>query len=328
MFCNVGFIGTGVMASETAEKIKHVEGLVKYAVASRNIDRAKAFAYEHGFEKYYGSYEELVSDSKVDLIYIATPQAFHYEQMKLCIQMGKNVLCEKPFTLNRTQATEILALAKQKNVFVSEALWCRYIPMAAKIQSFLKSGIIGDIQHVNVQLCYNVWSKERIRSLKTGGGALLECGIYGINFISLVFGPNVKKVIAHAVFDPDEKTDIYETVFLDYENGHDAVLFCTAQNTGSRTAMIYGSNGYAVIDHVNVYDRLSVYDNKHNLLYSESTDPDCCGVCCEFIEAMNCINHGKIQSQASSFDMIFSVMGTLDKIRDVICMKYPSEKTK
>ena len=140
----IGILGTGKIAGVMAGTIKKMKNVKCYGVASRSEERAQEFANQYGIKVAYTSYEELVLDEKIDLVYIATPHSEHYANMKLCIENGKNVLCEKAFTANAAQAEEILMLAREKDVFVTEAMWVRYMPMLTTIKGVINSGIIGE----------------------------------------------------------------------------------------------------------------------------------------------------------------------------------------
>ena len=131
--------GPGNIAKCMAEAVTPLEKVERYAVASRDLDRAQAFAKEWDFEKAYGSYEELVADPEVELIYVATPHSHHYEHAKMCLEAGKNVLLEKAFTVNAKQAEELIALAKEKKVLLAEAIWTRYMPSRKMIDDLIES---------------------------------------------------------------------------------------------------------------------------------------------------------------------------------------------
>lgn len=134
----IGIIGCGGIAKKMAATLGKMKEVQRYAVASRNQEKAQVFANEWGFEKAYGSYEELANDPQVDLIYIATPHAMHYDNARMCIEKGKPVLCEKSFTANARQAEELLSFAHEKKVFITEAIWTRYMPLSLTIQDLLK----------------------------------------------------------------------------------------------------------------------------------------------------------------------------------------------
>ena len=151
---NIGIIGTGNIASVMAQTISKMKGVKLYAVASRQKVRAEVFAGKYGCKKAYGSYEELAEDDKVDLVYIATPHSEHYANVKLCLMKDKPVLCEKAFTANAVQAEELIFLAKERNIFLAEAMWTRYMPMLTTIREVLGSGVIGEPKTLTANLGY------------------------------------------------------------------------------------------------------------------------------------------------------------------------------
>ena len=154
---NVGILGAGNIAGIMAKTINAMEDATLYAIGSRNYEKALEFAKEYAIEKAYGSYEELVKDENIDLIYVASPHSHHYEHMKLCIEHGRNVLCEKAFTFNRKEAEEIVALAAEKKVYLAEAIWTRYMPSRKMIQDVISSGIIVPIKTATCNLAYPIF---------------------------------------------------------------------------------------------------------------------------------------------------------------------------
>ena len=158
---NIGIIGCGSIAAKMAATLGGMKGVKRYAVASRTVEKAKAFAEKWQFAKAYGSYEELASDAEVDLIYIATPHAMHYDNARLCIEKGKPVLCEKAFTANARQAADLLKLAEEKKVFLTEAIWTRYMPLSLKIRELLEEGVIGTPHILSANLGYVIDRKEQ-----------------------------------------------------------------------------------------------------------------------------------------------------------------------
>ena len=149
---NWGIIATGKIAAKLAEAINYSDNSILYAVASRNDDKAIAVAEKFGAEKHYGSYEQLADDPNIDIIYIASPMAQHYENAKMCIEKGKNVLCEKTVTLNCKQLDELILLAEKHSVIFMEAMWMKFIPAFRKAKEWISSGKIGDIKLVRADL--------------------------------------------------------------------------------------------------------------------------------------------------------------------------------
>ena len=150
----MGILGAGRIAVTMAQTIAQMPDVTSWAVGARSLERAQKFAEEYGFEKAYGSYEELAADPELDLIYVATPHALHAEHIRLCLEHGKNVLAEKAFTLTADQAREVLALAEQKGLLLTEAIWTRYMPMRRKLEEVLESGVIGKPTSLWANLSY------------------------------------------------------------------------------------------------------------------------------------------------------------------------------
>ena len=140
---NIGIMGAGNIGGTMAGTIAKIQDVTCYGIASRELQKAEQFAAKFGVTRAYGSYEEMLADPMIELVYVATPHSQHYENMMLCIEYGKPVLCEKAFTVNAKQAREVLDFAKEKNVFVTEAMWTRYMPMRNTITEVLASKIIG-----------------------------------------------------------------------------------------------------------------------------------------------------------------------------------------
>ena len=178
----IGILGAGNISRKVAPALVALPEIECYAVASRDLEKARAFADEFGFEKVYGSYEALLSDPAVELVYVATPHSHHYEHMMLCLQYGKHVICEKAFTMNARQAVQVCAAAREKGLFVAEAIWTRYMPSRKMIQQILDSGVIGKPNTLTANLSYVISDKQRIYDPALAGGALLDIGVYGLNF--------------------------------------------------------------------------------------------------------------------------------------------------
>ncbi len=178
---NVGIMGAGNIAGVMADTLNKMKGVRLYAVASREKVKADVFAGKYGCKKAYGSYEELVTDKKADLIYIATPHSEHFANARLCIEHGKPVLCEKAFTANAAQAEELIKLSEEKGVFLAEAIWTRYMPMLSTIREVLGSGVIGEPKTLTANLGYVIDNVPRLLEPALAGGALLDVGVYTLN---------------------------------------------------------------------------------------------------------------------------------------------------
>ena len=168
----IGIIGTGWIAEKMAITLKGMKGVEAYAVASRQLQTARNFADRWGFTRAYGSYEEMLDDEEVELVYIATPHSHHFEHARMSLLKGKAVLCEKAFTANARQAEELLNLAKEKELFITEAIWTRYMPLSQTINDLVNGGIIGRPMTLSANLGYPIGNRERLRQPALAGGAL------------------------------------------------------------------------------------------------------------------------------------------------------------
>ena len=193
----IAILGAGHIAATMAATVRQMEGAEIYAVASRSLERAEAFARQFGIARAYGSYEEMLSDPKVELVYVATPHSHHAEHARMCILHGKPTLVEKAFTANARQAEEVLQLAAERHVLVTEAIWTRYMPFSKTIVELANSGIIGRPMKLSAHLSYPMADKERIVRPELAGGALLDIGVYCINFAVMAFGDDIKRISAH-----------------------------------------------------------------------------------------------------------------------------------
>ena len=242
---NIGFIGAGNIAETMAKTIAKIKEVESYAVSARDLKRSKAFAKKYGFKKFYGSYEEMLQDEKIDLVYIATPHSHHYEHIKLCLNNNKNVICEKAFTVNAKQAREVLILAKKKKLLLAEAIWTRYMPSRQIINDTIKSGIIGKVTSLTANLGYVINKVPRLIEPELAGGALLDVGVYTINFALMVFGNKIKKIDSSCV-KTSKGVDEQNSITLTFEDNKMAILNSTMSALTNREGVINGDKGYMV----------------------------------------------------------------------------------
>ena len=256
----IGIIGAGWIAEKMAEAIAPFQDMCIYAIASRSIDKARSFAARWKVEKAYGSYEELVSDPAVDLVYIATPHSHHYEHAMLAVNHGKPVLVEKAFTANARQAEDLINAAKAKGVFITEAIWTRYMPLSHKIKEIMDSGIIGEPRVLTATLCYMMEDKERIVRADLCGGALLDLGVYTLNFARMYFGTDIVKTVTNCHLGPTGM-DMHESISLSFADGRMANLQAGALCLNDRQGIISGTEGYIRVDNINCPEVVEVYRN-------------------------------------------------------------------
>ena len=247
---NIGILGAGSIARQMAYTISKMDNAINYAIASRDYKKSQKFAKEFRVIKAYGSYEEMIKDPEVELVYIATPHSLHYEHAKLCLNNGKHVLCEKAFTINEKQAEELFEIAKEKNLFITEAIWTRYMPMRKTLDDILESDVIGELHSLTANLGYRINNVPRLVDPNLAGGSLLDVGVYTLNFASMVFGNNIKD-ISSTVIKTDTGVDAQNSITLYYENNRMAILHSTMMSRTDRRGIIYGSKGYIEVENIN-----------------------------------------------------------------------------
>ena len=321
----IGVLGTGNIVHSITATLKKMSNMECYAIASRTRERAERAAKEFGYEVAYDSYEELVEDPLVELVYIATPHSRHYEDMKLCIAARKPVLCEKAFTMNSAQAREIKELAAKAGVYVAEAIWTRYMPSRQLINETLASGIIGKVCTLTANLSYTISGNYRIVAPELAGGALLDVGVYGINFALMHFGEEVERVES-SVQMTDTGVDGMESITLHYKDGRVAVLTHGIYGRSDRKGIFYGDKGYMVVENINNPQSISVYDQGDNLIKFLAVPEQVSGYEYQFTEAARCIGEGRTESDSMPLDDSIRVMEVMDGLRAQWGLVYPQER--
>ncbi len=320
----IGVLGTGKIVKVVTETLARMEQVECYAIASRTLERAQEAAKEYGYAKAYGSYEELVADPEVGLVYIATPHSRHYEDMKLCIQYKKPVLCEKAFTMNSQQAKEIKGLAEKEGVYVAEAIWTRYMPSRKMIQDMLDSGIIGKVSTLTANLSYVISQNYRIVAPELAGGALLDVGVYGLNFATMHFGTDIERIESSVQFT-DTGVDGMESITIYYKDGRMAVLTHGIYARSDRKGIFYGDKGYMVVENINNPQSISVFDTDDKLVQRIDVPEQISGYEYEFEEAIECIQQGEIESKSMPLKDSIFIMDIADSIRRQWGLVYPQE---
>jgi predicted dehydrogenase len=297
------------------------------AVGSRTKESADNFAAEYSIPHAYGSYEELAAAPDVDIIFVGTPNPFHYENAKLALEAGKGVLCEKPFMLNAAEAAELIAYARAKGLFFCEAMWTRFFPAADKIREWLADRVIGDIRLVTANFGFNarVTNDSRLFNLGLGGGALLDVGTYDIAFATMVYGPDAPRSIAASAYFADTGVDAVTSVTLGYGSGL-ASLNCGVVASLRNNAVIYGSGGVIEIPdsfwspHTVLLnagrDRHEVFECKYEFNGYEY----------EVREMARCFAAGLTDSPLMTLADSLNTMKIMDESRRQIGLVYPNEK--
>lgn len=323
---NIGIIGSGNIAGVMADTIKRMKNVRLYAVASRSKVKADVFAEKYGCKKAYGSYEELASDSKVDLVYIATPHSEHYENAKLCLLNGKPVLCEKAFTANAAQAKELIRISQERRVLLAEAIWTRYMPMLATIREVLGSGIIGEPKTLTANLGYLIERVARLQEPALAGGALLDVGVYTLNFASMIFGDDIETIESSCTYT---KTGVDEqnSITIYYKDGRMAVLNSSMISLSDRKGIIYGTKGFAIIENINNYESITVFDPRYKEVASYKRPRQISGYEYEVDACIKALENGEIECGEMPHSEIIRMMEIMDGLRAKWGIVYPFEKS-
>ncbi len=321
----IGILGTGGIAHSVAPAWLALPEIECYAAASRTPGKAAQFAEEFGFQKVCTSYEAMLFDPEVELVYVATPHSHHYEHMMLCLEYGKHVICEKAFTMNARQAKQIRQTAREKGVYVAEAIWTRYMPSRQIIQQVLDSGIIGKANTLTANLSYVIGGVRRITDPALAGGALLDISVYGINFALMHFGDDIARVESSVQFT-DTGVDAMETITIFYKDGRMAVLTHSIYCRSDRKGIIHGDKGYMVVENINNPQSVHVYDLNDELVACYDVPAQVNGYEYEFAEAVRCIGEGKLESDSMPMDETVKVMEFMDSLRKQWGVVYPQER--
>ncbi len=320
-----GIIGTGRIARSFAVAIKGSDNAVLYAVASRSADKAAAFAGEFGFEKSFGSYAELASDSSVDIVYIATPMASHFADSMLCIDHGRNVLCEKSIALNSAQLEKMLAAAKDKDVFFMEAMWMKCRPTYLKALEWINTGRIGRVRYIKADFCCSVPynRNDRLFSPECGGGALLDLGVYPITLAADILGSSPDEIItdANIIFG----VDMSNSITLRYKDSA-AVLQSGFEMQLPNRALISGDEGMIVFgEGFHCSSEITLFDREGRELERSIIPVIVNGYEYEILEAQRCLEKGLKESPLVTHSSTLAVMRIMDKCRKDWGLVYPDE---
>jgi len=334
-----GIMGTGRIANDFALAMQGVSNVLISAVGSRDLDLAQKFANKFKIANAHGSYEDVAKDASVDIVYVSTLHNQHKENMVSCLQHGKHVLCEKPFTLNAEEAAEVLELAKEKKLFVMEAMWTRCFPLMTKLKELLQKGQIGELKTLYADYGYNASKQNdapRLWEPEMAGGALLDIGIYPISLASFVFGPNAPSKVNAISEMTDKGIDAQTIMNIQYKNGELCSMECSIVTKPPTAVHIIGKEGRIYIhgSHWNAPTHMTlIKDGKPDeefdyplpnipgeYYFSRSS-----GLSYEIDEVIRCLNKKLLESPKMPLQESLTIMQTVDKIRAQVGLKYPQE---
>lgn len=322
---NMAIMGAGNIARQMAVAVNGLQSQVRaYAVASRSLEKAEAFAREWHFQKAYGSYEELAADPEVDLVYIATPHAMHYDNARLCVEHGKAVLVEKAFTANAAQARELIRLAEEKKVFLTEAIWTRYMPGRQIVERLLAQGVIGEPISLEAEFSVPLSHKQRMYDPALAGGALLDLGMYCLTFASMYFGDEIAKVTSRAE-KLDTGVDAVDDIYYTYADGKKAHLRTSMVTGPVNRGEIKGMQGRIEVDTLNNFAAIRVYDNAGNLLQEPEIPAQINGYEYEVLACVRALETGILECEEMPHSETIEIMEQMDRLRREWGVVYPFE---
>ena len=320
-----GILGPGGIARAFASDLR-TAGLDLVAVGSRSAESAGAFAADFDIARAHGSYEALVSDPEVDIVYIATPHPFHAEQAILALEHGKHVLVEKPFTLTGAEAAAVRDVAVDRGLLAMEAMWTRYLPHMARIREVVASGALGDIRALLADHTQRISSDpaHRLNSLELGGGALLDLGVYPISFAWDILGEPLAITASARLGDTGADTEV--ATVMSHASGALSTSLSASRAVGPNTAHIIGTEARIDIDRV-WYNATSfrVVAADETVLEEYASDIRGRGMQYQAIAAEDYLSRGLTDSELLPIDETVAIMSTLDEIRQLVGVTYPGE---
>jgi predicted dehydrogenase len=322
-----GILGAGRIAHSFAEGLRSVHDAELVAIGSRAQDTADSFGDKHNVPHRHASYEALVRDPDVDIIYVATPHPMHKDNSLLCMQHGKGVLCEKPFTLNAAQAQEMIDCARQNRVFLMEGMWTRFLPLMGKVRELIAQNVIGDIRMVTADFGFRTEfnPQSRLFALELGGGALLDVGVYTLSFASMVMGGALPPQVVSLAELGRSGADEQSAYILGYGDGRMAVLYSAVRTSSPHEGTIMGTTGRIRI-HPEIFHptRMTLSVNgKADEVIDVPFEGN--GFNYEAAEAGRCLLAGKLESDILPLAETLAIMQTMDRLRAPWGLKYPGE---
>ncbi len=320
----VGIIGTGWIAEKAAITLNGQDGLQAYAVGSRTSEKAQAFADKWGVAKAYGSYSELIADDEVDLVYVGTPHSHHFDVTMEALQKGKPCLVEKAFMANYEQSLKVVELARSKKVFLAEAIWTRYQPIVPLVRQMMAEGRIGTPRLITATLGYSMGNKPRIMRPDLCGGALLDLGVYGINFVRMFWRKRIVSTVSQCV-KSDTGMDITNAISFVFEDGLLANIQSSASCVGHNEGVIAGTEGSLVVDNINNPQTLRVYGPDRTFIEEIHVPKQITGYEYQFLACQRAIDEGLTETPYMPLDETLNVMNIMDGLRRQWGVRYPMD---
>lgn len=323
---NIGIIGSGNIARTVIKALEKLNDINISGIYSRNIENAGQLSRQFDIPFYTDSIEKLCQRTDIDVIYIATPHIFHFEHCKRALSYHKNVICEKPMTINAEDARELIHIAQTNQCFIGEAFWTCFNPVFQQIKVIKKNGLIGDFKSLISNIGGNGLATPRLVDRRLAGGALMDIGIYNINLMYEVFGTQFTQNTSTWI-QGESGVDLQHNLVFTFDNQASASLSATIQAKTLNGAIISGTNGYILIDHVSECNKLEVYNNHRELIQVVAKEPNLTGYEYEFIKLKECLASGKLEFDEMPIERTLNILKLTDQIRQEWQLDFTSENT-
>ncbi len=321
----VGIIGTGWIAEKAAITLNGLETCEAYAVGSRRKETAEAFAAKWNIAKAYGSYAELIADPDVDLIYIGTPHSHHYDVTREALLAGKPCLVEKAFMANARQTKEIIDLAHERGVFLAEAIWTRYQPAVEIVRKLIADGRIGEPRLITATLGYSMGDKPRIMRPDLCGGALLDLGVYALNFVRMFTDSDIESIDGHCVKSATGM-DLTNAITIILKDGILANVQSSAQCVGDNIGVIAGTEGNLIIDNINNPQTITVNGPDRTYIETIRVPQQITGYEYQFLACRQALIDGLKEPREMSHAETLYMMQLMDGLRRKWGVRYPMDE--
>ena len=320
----VGIIGAGWIAEKAAITLNGLADCEAYAIASRSKEKADAFAEKWEVKKAYGSYSELIADPSVDLVYVGTPHSHHYDVTREALLAGKPCLVEKAFMANHRQAKEIVALARERKVFLAEAIWTRYQPVVAMMRELISSRI-GTPRLVTATLGYSMGDKPRIMRADLCGGALLDLGVYALNFVRMFFDADIVSLTSQCV-KSRTGMDLTNAMTLVLSDGVLCNLQSSAACVGDNIGVIAGTEGNLIIDNINNPQKITVNGPDRTYIETIHVPQQITGYEYQFMACRQALIDGLLEPREMPLEETLYIMELMDGLRKEWGVRYPMDE--
>ena len=321
----VGIIGTGWIAEKAAITLRGLKDCEAYAVGSRTPEKAETFARQWGIGKAYGSYAALMADPDVDLVYVGTPHSHHYDVTREALLAGKPCLVEKAFMANRREAQEIIDLAHERKVFLAEAIWTRYQPVVGMVRELIANGRIGTPRLLTATLGYSMGDKPRIMRADLCGGALLDLGVYALNFVRMFFPADIVSIDSQCVKSATGM-DLTNAITLVLADGMLCNLQSSAACVGDNIGVIAGTDGNLIIDNINNPQTVTVNVPDRTYVETIRVPEQITGYEYQFSACRQALIDGLLEPLEMPHKETLYIMELMDGLRQKWGVRYPMDR--